>query len=152
MNQLYCTLALTASHQEAPKPYTLCFKSDLFARSYIHLTSMHCPISKDHTQVLIGSTDRLNRQVPILHMYNFNNLSHQVNLLRSSTAHMAVSGWWVADDPCTAGTVEMCIHNVWGSICDHGWNRASANVACRQLGYFPSGMFLLVRTINAAKL
>ena len=64
---------------------------------------MHCPISKDHTKVLIGSTDRLNiyigRQVPILHMYN---LSHQVNLLRSPTAHMAVSGWWVADDPLLA--------------------------------------------------
>lgn len=43
----------------------------------------------------------------------------------------------------TMGRVEICIHNVWGSVCDDGWSRADANVACGQLGYFPSGMFIL---------
>ena len=37
------------------------------------------------------------------------------------------------------GRVEICIHNVWGSVCDDGWSIADANVACGQLGYFPSG-------------
>jgi len=44
------------------------------------------------------------------------------------------------------GRVEICIHNVWGSVCDDGWNRADANVACGQLGYFPSSTFILSRS------
>jgi len=38
------------------------------------------------------------------------------------------------------GRVEICIHNVWGTICSDGWSSADANVACSQLGYYPSGM------------
>ena len=45
----------------------------------------------------------------------------------------------------TMGRVEICVHNVWGSVCDDGWNRADANVACGQLGYFPSSTFSLSR-------
>ena len=44
------------------------------------------------------------------------------------------------------GRVEICVHNVWGSVCDDGWNRADANVACGQLGYFPSSTFSLSRS------
>ena len=46
----------------------------------------------------------------------------------------------------TMGRVEICVHNVWGSVCDDGWNRADANVACGQLGYFPSSTFSLSRS------
>ena len=41
------------------------------------------------------------------------------------------------------GRVEICIHNIWGSVCDDRWSRADANVACGQLGYFSSGMCTL---------
>ena len=44
------------------------------------------------------------------------------------------------------GRVEICIHEVWGSVCDDGWSRADANVACGQLGYFPSGKSTLGRS------
>ena len=33
------------------------------------------------------------------------------------------------------GRVEVCINNVWGSVCHYGWGIADGNVVCKQLGY-----------------
>ena len=33
------------------------------------------------------------------------------------------------------GRIEICINNVWGTICDDYWSDTDANVACRMLGY-----------------
>ena len=37
------------------------------------------------------------------------------------------------------GRLEVCLNNVWGTVCGTSWGNNNAAVACRQLGYQPTG-------------
>ena len=41
----------------------------------------------------------------------------------------------VAGSAANEGRVEVCNNNMWGSVCDQGWDINDARVACRHAGY-----------------
>ena len=46
------------------------------------------------------------------------------------------------------GRVEICKNNVWGTVCQRGWDRLDSRVVCRQLRYSAVGKSLKVVTME----
>jgi len=47
------------------------------------------------------------------------------------------------------GRVEICMNNVWGTVCDDSWGSTDATVVCRQLGYSPQGKISCSHLLDA---
>ena len=49
------------------------------------------------------------------------------------------------------GTVQVCVSDLWGTICDDNWSSNDASVVCGQLGYIVSGTVTnIIRAIGLA--
>ena len=59
-----------------------------------------------------------------------------------TTGQIRLAGSNIANE----GRVEICINNLWGTVCDDSWETTDATVVCRQLGYPTQGLICLVLT------
>ena len=47
----------------------------------------------------------------------------------------------------TEGTIQICLNQQWGTVCDDFWQPQDANVVCRQLGFIGNiGEAIYIRT------
>ena len=49
------------------------------------------------------------------------------------------------------GRVEICINDVYGTICDETWDNKDASVVCKQLGFSPYGTCVMFPSHKTCK-
>ena len=54
---------------------------------------------------------------------------------------------YLIDDRLSVGRVEVCSGGRYGTICDDVWTNQPASVVCRQLGFSPYGITLILYRI-----
>ena len=52
-----------------------------------------------------------------------------------TTGELQLAGGHIENE----GRVEICMNNVWGTVCDDFWDSTDATVVCRQLGFSTQG-------------
>ena len=65
-----------------------------------------------------------------------------------TTGQLRLEGGNIANE----GRVEICINNVWGTVCDDVWGITEATVVCRQLDYSTQGQQETFRYVQTLRL
>ena len=51
------------------------------------------------------------------------------------------------------GRVQICVNNIWGTVCDDFWDDKDASVVCKMLRYSPHGKYrIILMSLNGKRL